>query len=217
MAVISALLSWPHAALRSAYIKVPPGFKKGSRTDMSDAMRNADVLRVTQLRARGEQAFDLAPDAAARKMIAEELGLSDLRKLRLQGRVSEDGADWVLDAHLGATVVQPCGVTLDPVTTRIDETVTRRFSPEADRPEDLPGDEMEMPEDDTLEPLEHDIDLGRVLIEALSLALPAWPRRDDAELGQATAAAEGVAPLTDADTKPFAGLAGLRDKLKDGE
>src|SRR6056297_1818478 len=134
MAVISALLSWPHAALRSAYIKVPPGFKKGSRTDMSDAMRNAEVLRVTQLRARGEQAFDLAPDAAARKMIAEELGLSDLRKLRLQGRVSEDGADWVLDAHLGATVVQPCGGTLDPVTTRIDATVTRRFSPEADRP-----------------------------------------------------------------------------------
>ena len=130
---------------------------------------------------------------------------------------SEDGADWVLDAHLGATVVQPCVVTLDPVTTRIDETVMRRFSPEVDRPEDLPGDEMEMPEDDTLEPLDHDIDLGRVLIEALSLALPPWPRRDDAELGQITAAAEGVEPLTDADTKPFAGLAGLRDKLKDDE
>jgi len=45
-------------------------------------------------------------------MIAEELGLSDLRKLRLQGRVFEDGTDWVLDAQLGATVVQPCVVTL---------------------------------------------------------------------------------------------------------
>lgn len=184
---------------------------------MSDAMRNADVLRVAHLRARGEQAFDLVPSAATRKMIAEELGLSDLRKLRLQGRVSADGADCVLDAHLGATVVQPCVVTLDPVTTRIDETVTRRFSPEADRPEDLGGDEMEMPEDDTLEPLEPDIDLNRVLIEALSLALPPWPRRDDAELGRATAAADGVEPLTDEDTKPFAGLAALRDKLKDGE
>lgn len=184
---------------------------------MSDAMRNAGVLRVANLRARGEQAFDLAPDAAARKMIAEELGLSDLRKLRLRGRVFEDGADWVLDAQLGATLVQPCVVTLDPVTTRIDETVTRRFSPEADRPEDLPGDEMEMPEDDTLESLDHDIDLGRVLIEALSLAVPPWPRRDDAAPVQATAAAEGVVPLTDEDIKPFAGLAGLRDKLKDTE
>jgi uncharacterized metal-binding protein YceD (DUF177 family) len=72
-----------------------------------------------------------------------------------------------------------------------------------------------MPEDDTVEPLEHDIDLNRVLIEALSLALPPWPRRDDAEMGQTTAAAEGTEPLTDEDTKPFAGLAGLRDKLKD--
>ena len=183
---------------------------------MSDAMRNADSLRVAQLRTRGSHAFDLVPDFATRRMIAEELGLSDLRKLRLQGRICEDGADMVLDAQLGATVVQPCVVTLDPVTTRIDETVTRRFSPEAERLEDLPGDEMEMPEDDTLEPLEQHIDLNRVLIEALSLALPPWPRRDDAEPGQTTAAAEGVEPLTDADTKPFAGLAGLRDKLKGG-
>ncbi|MGM0661221.1 MAG: YceD family protein [Pseudomonadota bacterium] len=184
---------------------------------MTDATRKADVLRLAHLRARGEQTFDLAPDAAARKMIAGELALSDLRKLRLQGRIFEDGTDWRLEAHLGATVVQPCGVTLDPVTTRIDETVTRRFSPEADRPEDLPGDEREMPEDDTLEPLDHEIDLGRVLIEALSLALPLWPRVEGAEPARTTAAAAGAEPLTDEDTKPFAGLAGLRDKLKDPE
>lgn len=194
---------------------VVAGFKKGSRDDMRDVMRNKGTLRVAQLRARGTQDFDLVPDADARGMIAEELGVSDLRKLRLQGQVTEDGTDWVLEARLGATVVQPCVVTLDPVTTRIDETVRRRFSPQAERPENLPGDEMEMPEDDTVEPLDHDIDLNRVLIEALSLALPPWPRRDDAELVQVTAAAEGVEPLTDEDTKPFAGLAGLRDQLKD--
>ncbi|MGI3211456.1 YceD family protein [Roseovarius tibetensis] len=180
---------------------------------MSDAKRNDEVLRVAHLRARGEHSVELTPDAGTRRMIAEELGLSDLRKLRLSGRITADGPDWVLDADLGATVVQPCVVTLSPVTTRIDEPVTRRFSPEADRPEDLPGDEMEMPEDDTVEPLEHDIDLRRVMIEALSLALPPWPRRDGAELDPVTAAAEGVVPLTDEDTKPFAGLAGLRDKL----
>lgn len=180
-----------------------------------------EALRVAHLRARGERDFDVAPDAATRSTIATKLGLSALRKLRLTGRVVADGADLVLDAHLGATVVQPCVVTLDPVTTRIDEAVTRRFSSEAPRPEDLPGDEMEMPEDemempedDTLEPLGHDIDLNRVLVEALSLALPAWPRSEGAELGQRTAAAEGVTPLTDDDTKPFAGLAGLRDKLE---
>ncbi|MEI4234446.1 DUF177 domain-containing protein [Roseovarius sp. D22-M7] len=174
-----------------------------------------DVLRLAQLRARDEQAFELVPDAATRKMIADELALSDLRKLRLRGRVRRDGDDWLLEAQLGATVVQPCVVTLDPVTTRIEEAVTRRFSPEVAPPEDLPGDEREMPEDDTLEPLGHEIDLGRVLIEALSLALPPWPRRDDAAPGEIVAAAEGVEPLTDEDTKPFAELAALRDKLKD--
>ena len=62
------------------------------------------------------------PDAAARGALAEELGLLDLRKLRLSGRITPDGdSGWRLDATLGATVVQPCVVTLQPVTTRIDE------------------------------------------------------------------------------------------------
>ncbi len=196
---------------------VPTGFKKGSGDDMRGGIRKPETLRVAHLRARGSHAFDIAPDADARRMIAEELELSDLRKLRLQGRISEDGDDWLLEAHLGATVVQPCVVTLDPVTTRIEETVTRRFSPDAEKPEELPGDEREMPEDDTLEPLDHDIDLDRILIEALSLALPLWPRQEGAEVGRVTTKEAGAEPLTDEGTKPFAGLAQLRDKLKNDE
>ncbi|MCX8227096.1 MAG: DUF177 domain-containing protein, partial [Sulfitobacter sp.] len=36
-----------------------------------------------------------------------------------------------------------------------------------------------------------------------------------AELGQAVYAEPGVAPMTDEDARPFAGLAQLREKLED--
>jgi uncharacterized metal-binding protein YceD (DUF177 family) len=80
------------------------------------------------------------------------------------------------------------------------------------------GAEAEMPEDDAVEPLPQTLDLGTVMVEALSLALPPFPRADGAELGQVLAAAAGVTPMTDDDAKPFAGLGALRDKLtKDDE
>ena len=70
-----------------------------------------------------------------------------------------------------------------------------------------------MPEDDTIEPLGTEIDFGSILVEALALALPDYPRKDEAELENATFAAPGITALKDEDLKPFAGLAGLRDKL----
>jgi len=171
------------------------------------------VLRLSRLPREGT-AFEIVPDAAARAVLVETLGLLDLRKLRLAGRIRAEGArDWLLSATLGATVVQPCVVTLEPVTTRIEEAVTRRYSPQAEPAEPTPGEEVEMPEDDTLEPLPEVLDLDALLAEALALALPAFPRSTSAELGSLRAAPEGVEPLSDEDLRPFAALAGLRDKL----
>lgn len=178
--------------------------------------QNTRVIRVADLSARRPVTFDLAPDAAELATIAADLGLLGLRKLRLRGTLTAEGrADWRLQAELGATVTQSCVVTLDPVQTRLDEKITRRFSPDAalDLPE--PGAEIEIPEDDTLEPLGSEIDLGLVMTEALALALPPYPRSAGAELGSLTVAQEGVAPMQDEETKPFAALARLRDKLQD--
>ena len=157
---------------------------------------------------------DLQPDAATRAALADHLGITAVKKLRLSGRLIPEGRhDWHLTARLGATVVQPCAVTLQPVTTRINETVERRYV--ADLPAPPPG-ETEMPEDDTVDPLPETLDLGAVMAEALALALPDFPRADDAELGAATFAAPGVRPMSDDDVKPLAGLAALRDRLDDG-
>lgn len=171
-------------------------------------------LRVARLSRSAPTAFDIRPDAEARAALAALLGLTRLPKLRFAGRVAPlDGGGWALAGDLGATVVQPCGITLEPVTTRIDEAVLRRFLPDLPEPE---GSEEEVPEDVDTEPLGATIDPAAVMAEALALALPAFPRAPEATLGEAVFAAPGVAPLRDADTRPLGALAALRDRLKDG-
>ncbi|SHH15186.1 YceD family protein [Marivita hallyeonensis] len=172
-------------------------------------------FRVADLSTRHPTAFDLQPEADARAAVAAQLNLLGVKKLRFRGEISPAGAQgWSLTGALGATVVQPCVVTLDPVTTRIDEAVERLFVPASYLEiEAEAGAETEMPEDTRLEPLGPVISAYDVMIESLSLALPQYPRRADADLGDAVFAEDGVTPLTDEDTKPFAGLAALRDKL----
>jgi len=109
--------------------------------DTEDQTRRIPVARLAR---RGDLAVEIVPDAAARAALAGEFGLVALRKLRLTGAITADGPrGWRLDARLGATVVQACAVTLEPVTTRIDEDVTRRYSPDATEPDLRPGDEIE--------------------------------------------------------------------------
>lgn len=172
-----------------------------------------DLLHVPSLNPGRPHEFDIRPDADARAALAQELGIDAVRKLRLAGRLTaEGGKSWRLVATLGATVVQPCVVTLEPVTTRIDTDVARFFVP-AHKIDPVTAGETEMPEDDSVEPLGTEIDLAAIMAEALSLALPTYPRADGALLQDAQAAPDGAAPIDDTKPKPFAALAGLRDKL----
>ena len=173
----------------------------------SEQLRPAELTKATD--------FELTPDSEARRALADQLGISALKKLRFSGTLSPEGdGDWRLEAHLGATVTQPCVVTLAPVTTRIDEAVTRRFL--AKTPPLPEGDEIQMPEDDTIEPLPQTIDLRQVMEEALALALPAWPRAEGVEPVELNVAAPGIEPLSDDAAKPFSSLKSLKDRMGDG-
>lgn len=170
------------------------------------------ALRVSALSPKAPTSFDLSPSQAEMAEIAAELGLVDLRKLRFQGQIETFGKeDWQLTGQLGATVIQPCVVTLAPVTTRIDMPVQRKFIANWHDPDEP---EAEMPEDDEAEPLDIWIDPGAVMREALALALPDYPRADGAELGTGQFTEPGKQAMTDEDVKPFAGLAALKEKLE---
>jgi len=173
------------------------------------------LFRLADLPRRQPTDFALAPEAAERGALAGQLGLSALRKLRFTGRLVPVGrADWRLEADLGATVVQPCAVTLDPVTTRIDEPVQRLYSADWREPE---ADESPVPEDAEVEALPAMLDLAEVMAEALALALPIYPRAEGAELGAVAAGPPGAAPLDDDAARPLAGLKALSDRLRGSE
>lgn len=172
-------------------------------------MTSPTLLRVAKLPQNRPTPFLLEPDGAARAALAGELEILEVRKLRFEGEVRAHGSrDFMLEGTLGATVVQACVVTLEPVTTRIDAEIRRHYVEGLPEPE--PG-ETEMPEDEEVEPLGQVIDLEAVMAEALALELPDYPRKDGAEPGDVAVAEPGAVPLTDDDVKPFAGL---RDVLK---
>ncbi|MCA8882808.1 MAG: DUF177 domain-containing protein [Rhodobacteraceae bacterium] len=170
------------------------------------------VIRLDALLQRRAHPVALTLTPADHKALAAELDLLGLEKARLTGELRPVGKrDWDFVGTLGATVTQACVVTLAPVRTRIDEPVLRRFR--ADLSDDVVGDEIEMPEDDSLEPLPETVDLLDLFAESLALSLPAYPRADDAVAGSTVYTEPGKAAMTDDDAKPFAGLAQLRGKL----
>ena len=177
------------------------------------------ILDTAALARRKKTFFEHRLESAELKAMIAELDLSGLRKVSFSGELSPAGKhDWALDAKLGATAVQPCTVTLEPVTTRVETDVTRRYVVEMPNQSDT-GEEDEfggtaMLDDDTLEPLGKEIDLWNLLVESLALALPDYPRAEGAELDTLKVTEAGKDAMSDEDLKPFAGLADLKSKLE---
>lgn len=170
-------------------------------------------LRVSDLAGRKPTRFSVELPEEALAALAADLELLELRKLSFRGELRPRGRDdWELEAELGATVVQACILTLAPVTTRITDQVRRRYLAEMPEPE---GDEVEMPEDDSIEPLPQVIDPGEVMREALELALPLYPRAEGAELGAVQGTPPGSEPLVEEKLRPFAQLKDLMRKKDD--
>lgn len=176
------------------------------------------TIRLSDLSNAREHSFTLVPDAKELSALREQLDLLGLKKLRFEGTLSPASKrDWQLTAKIGATVSQACVTTLAPVTTRIDAPVNRLYSADFTDPALATAEneaEIEVPEDDSVEPIPSALTLSEVAIEALALALPDYPRAEGAELPETVFSQPGTAAMTDADTKPFASLKSLRDKLE---
>ncbi|MEM6480315.1 MAG: DUF177 domain-containing protein [Pseudomonadota bacterium] len=178
--------------------------------DVKKPLRTVDLPKAKPI----DFTLVATPDMIGR--LAANLGLLELRKLRLTGRlVPQDRHDWHLLAQLGATAVQSCIATGAPVVTRIDTEIERVFV--TDWQTHIPEvAEAEMPEDDRFEPLGETIDLEELVSEALALALPDFPRGDTTPPVEVSAAPPGAQPIDDALSRPFSGLAELKRKLEEG-
>ena len=145
--------------------------------------------------------------------LAEAAGYLEIpavEKLRVDYQIAPaPGGCYRMTGRLRARVVQPCGITLEPVRTDIDEEIDVEFR----EPEDMP--ESQGHEQEALEAVEHEpienqsLAAGRVVLETLLAALPRFPRAEGASLEQSEAG-----PRDGGTAGPFAGLAGWKPKPK---
>lgn len=170
------------------------------------------IVKVSNLRNTANHSFHETASEAELVNLAKLYDVVSVRKMRFEGEIApfeDDG--WVLEGKLGASISQKCVITLEPVRTRIDIDVRRVFVPMPDQEEAEIS--LDVADDDETEPLGREIDLGLLAIEALALTIPEYPRIEGAALPEVNFAAPGVAPISDEDAKPFAGLAALKEKL----
>ncbi len=162
-----------------------------------------------RLAREGRMEFDETATEEERAALATLFDARSVDRFRFRGHVDPlaDGA-LRLEGRLDATVIQSCVVTLQPVTARISEEVRRLYLPDLD-PEQV---DFDADEEDEVEAMPRTLDLGLVAIEAAALALPAYPRAEEAEQ------ASDAAPQPDAveGERPFAALAALKEKLGGG-
>ena len=183
---------------------------------MSNTQKPADdlVISMADMPKGGTRRFDLTFSSTRLKGAQETLSLRDIRKVRIKGLLAPEGRkNWLLEVEVGASVTQDCVLTLQPVKTRIDTPVRRLFLTDWQEPE---GDSvLEMTVDEESEPLGDVIDLEQIVLEAVAMALPTYPRAQGAALETQVFTEPGIEPMNDEDAKPFAGLAALRDKIGD--
>lgn len=169
-------------------------------------------LRPYRLSRHAPTSFEHVFSAAEREEIARALDLPGIDRMRIAGRlIAEGDRDWRLEARLTARAVQECVVTFAPVRSNVDEEITRHYLA---HPEEPPPGESEMGDEEE-EELPRVLDLGDIAQEVLLLSLPSWPRAEGVDEDEWQATPAGATPITE--EKPFAGLAGLRERLGKAE
>ena len=158
--------------------------------------------------------FDLDFSEVIISSVVQQLDLIALRKAKFSGTILPlEKGDWVLSGILGASVEQPCSLTLGPVRTRIDVPVVLNFRKSKLQLSDTVLD-SKTNYDDNDEPLHQVIDILRVFCEALSLEVPDYPRTENVVAVTSEYGPPGIASLTDDSAKPFAVLAELKKKIE---
>jgi uncharacterized metal-binding protein YceD (DUF177 family) len=140
-----------------------------------------------------------------RTAIAALAGLRDLPRLAASFDLSRAvGGNIHVRGRIQAQVGQTCVVSLEPLTSEVDEEIEAMFSPDAPPvPEATSGDE-DGPAEDPPEPIVNGaIDLGTLATEFLMLGLDPYPRKEGAVF-------EPVITPDDPADHPFAALKALK-------
>ena len=123
----------------------------------------------------------IAAEEEERRALAKRFGIVSIESLAADVvlRRTRKG-DVGFSAHFSARVEQECVVTLEPVTSEIDEEVTLLFRPVGE--EKLLEKTVVIPTDEDFEPFAGDsLDIGEAIAVELALSLDPFPRSPEAD------------------------------------
>ena len=175
-------------------------------------MKKQTELIVKKLISQQKYNFNICPEESILDNIAEKLDLLSLNKLSFIGQINcIKNVDFRLKATLKAIVTQKCVATLEPVQTKLATKVERLFI--KGWKDTLPSS-TETVLETVKEVLPEKINLMTIIVEELSLELPAYPRAEEA-IEFLKTSKQYYNQITDkADNKPFSILSGLKEKLE---
>ena len=140
--------------------------------------------------------------------IATAVNIAAVGRLEVRYRIEHSAnGRFRLTGNVRANVTQACVVTLDPVVSDLRDTIDVEFWPTPEMPQ--AGEEeqsiLDAEEHELIE--SHRMAVGRIVVETLAAALPAYPRTADAALDTHEAG-----PEVSGKVSPFAALAGWKPK-----
>jgi uncharacterized metal-binding protein YceD (DUF177 family) len=154
------------------------------------------------------QPVTLDANQAERAALCSRFDLLSLEALTADLQVSKKGDTVAVTGQMTANYAQACPASGVPIPVSMTETLDLRFVPTltaADAEVELTGEDC-----DIIEYEGQTVDLGEAVAQSLGLSLNPYPRSAQAD---AVLKAAGVKAETEVGNSPFAGLAGLRDKL----
>ena len=155
-----------------------------------------------------EKSYEIEADAAECAALAKRLGVPAVRSFAATIRLRLTGGGKIvrLAGRIRAELTQICVVTIEPMSSTVEEDFSRLYSVEA-------GDEMAEVvieiDEDVPDPVEDgQIDMGEAAAEHLALAMDPFPRSP----GAAFEAPPEEPPEPEEKPSPFAALATLGKK-----
>ena len=162
----------------------------------------SEVIRIAEIDVK-EKIFVIKATESDCKDLAERLHIPAIADVKAKLALKRTGKYLInLSGVLSCEAVQECVVTLEPVKTLNDTEFEITFS----------EDEQKLPEDTvmpdlTLEPVENGvIDLGEIVAQQISIALPDYPRAEGVAFEGHIEAPEALLPPEQRTSRPFATL-----------
>lgn len=162
----------------------------------------SEIIQLADIDTK-EKTFVIKPTESDCAELAERLRILSLADVQAKLVLKRAGKDLIkLSGTLSCEAVQECVVTLEPVKTAIETEFDITFSEE----EQELAEDMVMP-DLAVEPVEDGaIDLGEIVAQQISIALPDYPRAEGAAFEGHIEAPEALLPPEQRTSRPFATL-----------